>query len=779
MNTPQTISQLLQQDKRYEMAFWATYSVDIETLIFLLKMDLKERLEPCNLHLLCDHSKLDEAVTKNQSKSTISNLQYLQSYCTISPQVEKGSFHPKILFLASEDSILTFISSANTTKGGILSNQDLIGSFSSPNAKEEISGEIVAIYRYLRSFSGWSVSALKDLDAMAGNFPLLLAADVSTRILTIPGQDSLLDQMQQELPKDRSLQKINIYTPFLDSRYEAVYKVSERFEVPVDVISPQKTFIAERTSKLTDDVRFFKTAGNGKSTFHAKCYEFRYDDESIVFWGSANCSYSGILSTDRNAEILVRSKLSLDDMKSLWGDDIVDPSCEVQYAKVTDDDSEPEVIRNVTLLSAVVEGELIRIALDSSEYAGHPVVVLSNAEVVSLEVKSFGSSELLVACPTHNPVIVYIEDEGEVVSNKLFLNHPERISDRIHNRDPANRENMADSSVEHSLYVAFSLFSLDRSTKARRNAMPANKGMSKRFWTLPQYNHSFGFRSVPNIKAFIEERVNRRKVELDEDSEVNEENQKKPKKRVRHHHLAGIDVAHRQSRKQWQSMQNYDHLEESESINLNRWLHGLDSINMFILKHIEMNKFPREYDKYQQLLMQMSSISTWIIKEDISDIEGVDYSIDLIRNIQDLYLVLSIYKYLSPGIRRTPRAIEAAIDIKRAVYYRYMVNCKTNEIRTSAEHREMIMHDFHKKFRFGGVAKEARQILMSGDIYLLHDLGEIKIVEVRGRSYLYGGPVQSKMSLEWVVPEEKSRIPKLADPLYIDKNPSAMKIINI
>ena len=89
-----TISQILNEYSGFDKAFWATYSVDFNTLDFLLKKDFKQIMNPHYFHLICDGRKLDEAIASlYDDKKDMSKLVKLQEYCTISPQFTDGAFH--------------------------------------------------------------------------------------------------------------------------------------------------------------------------------------------------------------------------------------------------------------------------------------------------------------------------------------------------------------------------------------------------------------------------------------------------------------------------------------------------------------------------------------------------------------------------------------------------------------------------------------------------------------------------------------------------------------
>lgn len=779
MNNPQTIHQLLANLKNYEVAFWTTYSIDFETLTTLVKNDLRESMIPCNLHVLCDYKQMGKTIEK-RSSTIFQNIQYLQSYSTISPQVMKGAFHPKILFLASEDSIYTFIMSANITKSGVLSNEDLIGAFHSPNAKKEITNEVIDIFAYLASFDGWSESARMDLDAVQEHYPLLTSSKTEKQVLTIPDATPLFNQMIEGPAPKEDLQEINIYSPFMDDRFEAAAKFGDHYKTPVNIYSPQKKFIANRRNELPSNLSFYKTTGNGRSTFHAKCYEFRYDSYSTVYWGSANCSYSGLLSGARNAEILLRCELTREEILALWGQNDSIKSDPVEIVEKPQEKMEEHEEAITLLTSATIVGKEIIVSHQGSELEGKLIGELNHDKKITLEVTSFNSNMIVARIERHIPFIIYLEYEGQIISNKLVINYPERIGDRVNNT-PSSEKNQ--SRVEESIHEAFNMFKTIAPKKS--SGQKKRRGISKRFWTMPRYNRSFGFRDVQLLKSIIEGRVNNRRARQDNDGEgkpdQNDDDRPERPTLKRDDIKYGLDQSHAL----WKSLHLYEDPEEYEKISLTRWLHGLDGVNLHILRIVEQKKVPRDCNYFHEYLYYVSALSAWMVQHDILEIEGFEESLDLIRNVQDLFLLFSVHIYLIPGRRRTKEHELDILRIRRAIYFRHLVQQRTRVIKTSPENRESIQEEFVKGSFYQRMAGEAVQILERKDIYLLYDLPKVEVANLNGFSQplLYMGPKSGKMKLEIIydLPEDHKgkKLPALADPLYIQKNPSSMKIINI
>jgi HKD family nuclease len=711
---------------------------------------------------------------QNTNPDGLSKLQHMQAYCTISSQFVERSFHPKILFLASHDSMLVFISSANATSSGILSNQDLIGSFSSSDARSEIRPEIVSVYNYLRSFDGWSTSAADELNTLAEHFPLLLTTQPSSDVMTIPASESLLTQMSKRQSTRKGLKQINVFTPFLDPMLDAVLKVNQEFEVPVNVISPQKEFIAARSDSLPGDISFYKSSGNGKSTFHAKCYEFEYDEESILYWGSANCSFSGLISKKRNAEILVRSKTTKEYVYELWGSLDADQAQEVRYVDAKPEDTDGPKHPDVKLLSAAIEGDHIRIICQDPVTNGVIILQLINGAKEEVELQSKTITEHLIKCPKSNPIVVFIEYGGHPISNKLFLNHPSRIANRLENPGSSGDNNTTKTDSDGTIESVFGMFNVKSPPKSSHSAKPEGTYISRRFWTMPHYRQTLGFRSFDGVREFINRRAQAHRVRRDKENDDDGQGSKRSKQSSDHPRaVSDLSRMHRGAGRLMKGLYKYEAVESFKLIDLNRWFQGLDGLNQLLLEHLDETHFPRDYDKYHQLLYYLSSISAWMIDKDTSEIEGIEYSLDIIMNIQDLYLVLSIYKYLCPGRRKVSARETEILEIKRALYYRFIVSNKARDVQPSVDHREMILENFIDDLFLPRIAIEAKFILESKDLELLRDLPEVELVLWKDRQFLVLRQDKGKMILESIVPIKQESLPRLVASIYHEKNPSS------
>lgn len=315
----ETFSHILSGFSGFDCAFWASYSVQFSAIDFLIKKDLSKVMNPCSVHVICDgqqyHSEIEKAVKSIRGNDTIEKI---QEYCTFSTMWPEGAFHPKILLLANQESILSIVSSANLTSSGVLSNQDMVASYYYSEGSKEHEEMLSGIYQYLNSFDGWIGKAKEDLENLGQQFKFLSTEYQNQSFFSIPQNNSLFEQIKGSVSKGE-LKSIKIFSPFYDDELKAVSVFKEEYSVPVECFVPDSKIIVTSEKKLSESVSFYGEDALSKPTFHAKMYAFDYGEYLDVFWGSANCTYSGLLSSNRNYEYLVRTKLYPEEMYSLWG----------------------------------------------------------------------------------------------------------------------------------------------------------------------------------------------------------------------------------------------------------------------------------------------------------------------------------------------------------------------------------------------------------------------------------------------------------------------------
>ncbi len=601
----QTISQILSEYGGFEKAFWASYSVNFTTLDFLLKKDFKQLMNPHYLHLICDGNQLDESIAKiYDARKDMLMLSNLQKYCTISPQFTAGSFHPKILLFASQDRLLIIVSSANATPSGILSNQDLIGLFYYDDEHLESNKEICSLFQYLRSYEGWGAEAREDFNVIEENFAFLKEDMQTDRVLTIPNKDDLLSQIIKGLP-DAKVQKINIFSPFFDEKYAAISKIADHFKVPVNIFSPQKEFYAVRKDSLSSNVKFYHSGTEINKIFHAKFYDFNYGNDSVVYWGSANCSYSGLLSPDRNYEFLIKCQMSKEEIHSLWGSLSNKKESSVEYGRQSDQgnnrNNNPVIcIKKISTKDDGFEIQFDEPLVENVSLKG----IISNGSVVDFTIISVKGDAVHATCEEAGLVILYVEKDKKRISNLIYINNPFALQYRVSEKQSTSNFDPQNIRDAKAVNLAFGYFNLKLPKQKSNNPNPVLS--RKGFWRLPQFKSRSHLSRIINLESFIKQRVIKFKERNDSKNFTTDDKKKRSKSNSQPKSI--VKMVNRETNKLLKNIILIVKEKKTDEIEISRWLQGIDILNYYILNYLdETNNVYFNIEEINNLLLPKST----------------------------------------------------------------------------------------------------------------------------------------------------------------------------
>lgn len=754
----QTFSQILSEYDGFEKAFWASYSINFSTLDFLIKKDFKQIMNPHYLHLICDGNQLDESISKvSEDSKDMSKLSKLQEYCTISPQFTDGAFHPKILLFSSKTKLLIIVSSANATPSGILSNQDLIGTYYYANDHLESMNDISSLFQYMKGFEGWGDEAREDLNIVEEDFSFLKEDLPTDNVLTIPNDAPLFSQMTKGLP-DSKIQKINIFSPFFDDNYSAISQMDDYFKVPVNVFSPQKDFYTSRKDQLSSNVKFYHSDSQINKTFHAKFYEFNYGNESVVFWGSANCSFSGLLSPNRNYEFLIKCPMTKEEIYSIWGSLDNKEEADIEYGRHANEDNEPnnKPVIYVKGISANEEGFTIQLDKPLNDKAVLKGII-SNGSIVDFTILSVKGNTITAICEEKGLVILYVEHDNKRISNLIYINNPFALQARITGKQSSPDFNPKDLKSSKAITLAFGYFNLN---------LPKQKGMNnnseqshKGFWRLPRFNSRSHLSRIINLESFVKQRVIKLKEKNDnenitEKNKTGDSQKTNPSKSI-------VATINRETDKLLKNIILIVKDKKIAKIEISRWLQGIDVLNYYILNYLdEVDKLPKDIKEVNNLLTNTSRVSVWIIYNLLENSEDNKERIELIRTVQDILLGFSIYNFLysqryTSSTLSSRKNDEFLLIIKRALHRRYIINTKFPEFKNISEHSQLTYEDVLAKLPNLTAGKKTIDILNSNKISKLKGLDEVIVFSNKADSLLFIKNSSTHMSLETILGEEK------------------------
>lgn len=503
-----TISQILQEFKGMDKAFWASYTVDFGTVDFLMKKDFRHIMNYNYMHVISDFGQFNESLIKEiKGKNSLSKVKQLQEYCTFSQQETAGAFHPKILLLSSEEKIVVILGSANLTSSGILSNQDLMTVLIYEKGSEKNLSEIVAIYNYLTSMQGWINEAKYDLAKLGEQFPELLTSKES-RFISIPNEGSLLDQMLGKV-QGFEYNSIRIFSPFFDDDLKGLSKLKERTGKPVTAITPvDKLFTTEGVG--IPEVIIKTSKGTNRPSFHSKFYQFEGENESIVFWGSANCSYSGLVDTQRNYEFLLLEKMSNDEVESLWGN--TDVFREVEVEKKEESDRKEEL--PLVLIKELIIGEE-SLTFKCSDYKGLVLVATDGQNKYKLNYEEV-DGRIQIEDNSRIILLWWEDNDSNLKSNYCYINRPERIFGRLAGDNSDNKSIDYEKQDRKAFKSIFGFFNIEQES-APSNSKRTVAGVG--FWRMPHYSKKRVTIKLINFKEFIDKETSKITDVADEDSE--------------------------------------------------------------------------------------------------------------------------------------------------------------------------------------------------------------------------------------------------------------------
>lgn len=751
----QTISQILDEYTGFSKAFWASYSVNFTTLVFLLKKDFKQMMMPHYLHFICDGQQLDESIAKiYDEKKNISKLSRLQEYCTISPQFTEGAFHPKILLFTAETKLLFVVSSANATPSGILSNQDLIGTFYYDEDHQENRNEVAALFQYMRSYEGWGLEAREDFKIVEESFGFLQEDLPTDNVLVIPNQDNLFSQITKGLPAAK-MHHINIFSPFFDAGYAAISEFYDRFNVPVNIFSPQKEFQTDRTVNLPSNIKFYQSGTEINKIFHAKFYEFNYGDESIVYWGSANCSYSGLLSPDRNYEFLIRCQMSKEEIHSLWGSlgDKSESSVEYGHEDDQKDDLEDKPVVQIKGISVTEDGFVIQLNEPFMEDAVLKGII-SNGTVVDFTILAVKGDVVHAACEENGLVILYIAKDQKRISNLIYINNPFALKNRVAGRQASSDFDPQNIKSSKAVTQAFGYFNLKQ--PKQKSGSSGSAISRKGFWRLSQFKSRSRLSRIINLESFIKQRVIKLKEKNDRENIEDDDRRSAPTPPK-----SMIHVVTRETNALLKNIGLIVKEKKVPEIEISKWLQGIDILNYYVLNYFdEISELPKDNTEMTKLLLNISRISTWIIHNLLDDSEDHSERVELIRSIQDISLGLMIYNLLlaqkfSRGMRTKDNAAEYILSIEKALFLRHVTIEKFPELKIVSEHSQLTYEDVLGKLFHLTVAKKAIEVLNRGKISSLVGSDKVLAFSSKVDVLLFIRDVGSNMDLETILGEEK------------------------
>ena len=220
-----------------------------------------------------------------------------------------GAFHPKIILLAGETTLLLLIGSGNLTSSGHGKNLEVWNAIYVENKSDEKLGFVLQAWNYLKGLHiDLGKSAINKLKSIEENCTLLsdgdkanlsdsYSVDNHTKISFLSSQknNSLYSQLSKVVDNEK-IDRITIMSPYYDVEGKFIELLNKRFKPStINVILQEEFGAVPNKMKPSANVNFYnwfdiKNENVRQEYFHAKNIVFEGKHMKYLVSGSANAS---------------------------------------------------------------------------------------------------------------------------------------------------------------------------------------------------------------------------------------------------------------------------------------------------------------------------------------------------------------------------------------------------------------------------------------------------------------------------------------------------------
>jgi hypothetical protein len=221
------------------------------------------------------------------------------------------SFHPKMILLLGADQARLLIGSGNLTFNGYGDNLEIFTQIDWSNDGREYQNVFSDAWRIITTIQErWGQFEQTDMMLKKAELqsPWLLESSAISDVQIISSLDTpLLDQLSSCFGKQK-VEKITIFSPFIDNKSKALGKINQEFQ-------PKNIELLLQNGKTTGDIKSLnklRPAGvpirfyefeEGDRYLHAKLYLIEGKKDALLVSGSANCTSAGLLGSSASANM--------------------------------------------------------------------------------------------------------------------------------------------------------------------------------------------------------------------------------------------------------------------------------------------------------------------------------------------------------------------------------------------------------------------------------------------------------------------------------------------
>ena len=322
------------------------------TFTFSPSVFQQKYVNPLLRHGCGNISVLTDPLGYSQSLSVAAFAEGIGTHYRLRSVPVNGSFHAKLALIRCRGCMLVGAGSGNLTASGLLTN-----------------AEVSALYRIqqgdaLRQLDNLvtRLSVMAGLTNASGDICLPIDLTDSTRLIT-----SLDDPIFEQCNFPTDVQRVEIFSPFVDGQLAALTYISDRWpSAKIRLhLDPDFGALDDALLEVGDHVEVLVPQNNAKGDdktrrpmVHGKLMCFTASESSVVLNGSANLSRPAALSKD-NFEAVVERRMSNADAQRLL------EVPKVQWRKATREDRKANRVFNsvqqVSPLTAFISGRKVQV----------------------------------------------------------------------------------------------------------------------------------------------------------------------------------------------------------------------------------------------------------------------------------------------------------------------------------------------------------------------------------------------------------------------------------
>lgn len=445
----------------FHSAIFTTFSINL----YYLEQQVLPLLGSKGVHYISILA--DSDMLSSQLENFSSFSQHRKRNYAIHGIKSRGAFHPKIIFLAGEESILLLIGSGNLTTSGHGKNLEIWNAIYVKNIEDNKYGFIIQAWNYIKHLhNDLGNSANNKIKSIEKNCTLLSAKkEVLSTIFELDANNqisfhanrennTLFNQVSDIISNDQ-INRITIMCPFHDSAGEFIKELNSRYKPKqIDVIIQSDFGTLPHKMKQQSNVSFFDWKDvigdkHSQAYFHAKNIVFEGENRNYLISGSANASIAAFGTSKipaRNQESCVIYQSSKIDYLNLLSIKTEQKSVNLSEYEFKNDNNtldSSKSSKTVFIKSAEKSYDKVSLLLQVNEHVKDVIIQLFDSnnrirveELISLDPREY---TIEVSLPYGISLLfaqISLQDKV-VISNKQFIIDTNAFENT--NPSPSNR----------------------------------------------------------------------------------------------------------------------------------------------------------------------------------------------------------------------------------------------------------------------------------------------------------------------------------------------------